>query len=80
MSAGPPALPGFQHQDHAQVGEFYEAVGIDAVLLVEYCALNPMGSPGKDPASYVPRAGCRVEAIVRCLRDLTSAGFQVVGP
>lgn len=35
-----------------QVGEFYEAVGIDAVLLVQHAGLNPMGS------GVPPRAGC----------------------
>lgn len=33
-----------------RVGDFYEAFGVDAVLLVEHAGLNPMG--GK------PRAGC----------------------
>jgi hypothetical protein len=33
-----------------RVGDFYEAFGADAVLLVEHAGLNPMG--GK------PRAGC----------------------
>ena len=63
------------------MGEFYEAVGMDAILLVEYCALNPMGSPDKykDDRQFVPKAGCRLETINRCLRDLTSAGFHVVG-
>ena len=67
---------------HAQVGEFYEAVGMDAVLLMEFCALNPMGSPDKasNKDEFVPRAGCRVEAVVRVLKDLTTAGFHVVGP
>ena len=26
-----------------RVGEFYEAYGVDALMLVEYCGLNPMG-------------------------------------
>ena len=32
-----------------RVGEFYETLGIDAVLLVQYAGLNPMGVSG-DPA------------------------------
>ena len=54
---------------------------MDAVLLMEFCALNPMGSPDKaNKDEFVPRAGCRVEAVVRVLKDLTTAGFHVVGP
>ena len=26
-----------------RVGEFYEAYGVDALMLIEYCGLNPMG-------------------------------------
>lgn len=33
-----------------RVGDFYEAFGADAIMLVEHAGLNPMG--GK------PRAGC----------------------
>lgn len=62
----------------AQVGEFYEAVGLDAVLLVEHCGLNPMGSERDVGHEYVPRAGCRWEQIRLVLKDLTQAGFSVV--
>ena len=29
-----------------RVGDFYEAVGVDAVVLVQFAGLNPMGGPG----------------------------------
>jgi DNA mismatch repair ATPase MutS len=38
-----------------QVGDFYEAIGIDACILVEYAGLNPFGGLRSDS---VPRAGC----------------------
>jgi len=38
-----------------QIGDFYESIGFDTCLVVEYAGLNPMG--GKDAA---PRAGCPV--------------------
>jgi len=41
----------------AKVGEFYEAWGIDACVLVEYAGLNPCGGLQSDS---VPRAGCPV--------------------
>jgi hypothetical protein len=56
-----------------RVGEFYETMGYDAVLLVEYANLNPMGA---DPV--IARAGCPKQNIHRTLRDLTDAGFSVV--
>jgi hypothetical protein len=37
-----------------RVGEFYEAIGYDAVMLVMHAGLNPMGVSG------VPRAGCPI--------------------
>ena len=40
-----------------QVGEFYEAIGIDACVLVEYAGLNPFGGLRSDS---IPRAGCPV--------------------
>jgi DNA mismatch repair ATPase MutS len=40
-----------------QVGDFYEAIGIDACILVEYAGLNPFGGLRSDS---VPRAGCPV--------------------
>lgn len=40
-----------------QVGDFYEAIGIDACILVEYAGLNPFGGLRSDS---IPRAGCPV--------------------
>lgn len=40
-----------------QVGDFYEAIGIDACILVEYAGLNPFGGLRSDSA---PKAGCPV--------------------
>lgn len=37
------------------MGEFYEAIGIDACILVEYAGLNPFGGLRSDS---IPRAGC----------------------
>ena len=44
----------------SQVGDFYEAIGIDACILVEYAGLNPFGGLRSDS---VPRAGCPVVVI-----------------
>ena len=58
----------------AQVGEFYETMGTDAVLLVQHAGLNPMGA-----LSAVPRAGCPHQNLRRTLADLVDqAGFSVV--
>ena len=52
-----------------RVGEFYEAFGIDAVMLVEHCGLNPMGGR--------PRAGCPWRNVQSTLDGLTSSGLSV---
>ena len=52
-----------------RVGEFYEAFGIDAILLIEYCGLNSMGGKA--------RAGCPIQNVQATLDDLTSSGFKV---
>ncbi|CAJ1968037.1 unnamed protein product [Sphenostylis stenocarpa] len=57
-----------------QVGEFYEAWGIDACVLVEYAGLNPCGGLQSDS---VPRAGCPVVNLRQTLDDLTQNGFSV---
>ena len=57
-----------------QVGEFYEAVGIDAVLLVQHAGLNPMASGAGRP----PRAGCPRQNLRRTVADLVAAGLSVV--
>lgn len=56
-----------------QCGDFYEAVGIDAVLLVQFAGLNPMGR--RKP----PQAGCPKQNIRRVLADLVeNAALSVV--
>eukprot|EP00882_Tetradesmus_deserticola_P028740 GHRQ01032023.1.p3 GENE.GHRQ01032023.1~~GHRQ01032023.1.p3 ORF type:complete len:139 (+),score=76.94 GHRQ01032023.1:429-845(+) len=56
-----------------KVGAFYEAVGLDAVLMVEYCGLNFMGSNWE-----VPRAGCPEANLLQLLRLLVDgAGLGV---
>jgi DNA mismatch repair ATPase MutS len=57
-----------------QVGKFYEAVGLDALLLNEYGGLNMMGDNLE-----VPRAGCPEDNILQVLDDLVGkAGLSVV--
>ncbi|XP_043705942.1 DNA mismatch repair protein MSH1, mitochondrial isoform X1 [Telopea speciosissima] len=57
-----------------RVGEFYEAIGIDACLLVEHAGLNPFGGLHSDS---VPRAGCPVVNLRQTLDDLTRSGYSV---
>lgn len=57
-----------------RVGEFYEAVGFDACILVEYAGLNPMGGTRCD---NVPKAGCPVMNLRQTLDKLTQNGFSV---
>ncbi|CEL93038.1 unnamed protein product [Vitrella brassicaformis CCMP3155] len=52
-----------------RVGEFYETYGIDALMMVEYAGLNPMGSKAK--------AGCPIRNIQSTLDSLTRAGLTV---
>jgi hypothetical protein len=52
-----------------RVGDFYECYGIDAVMLVAYAGLNPMGNKC--------RAGCPIKNIQATLDDLTEVGFSV---
>lgn len=54
-------------------GEFYEALGFDACMLVEYANLNPM-APRSDT---VPRAGCPIMNLRQTLDQLTHQGFSV---
>ena len=56
-----------------RVGEFYEALGYDAVMLVMHAGLNPMGGAGA-----VPRAGCPLLKVQETLDRLTSKGFACV--
>ncbi|KAK4478239.1 hypothetical protein RD792_017522 [Penstemon davidsonii] len=57
-----------------RVGEFYEAIGVDACILVEYAGLNPFGGLRSDS---IPRAGCPVMNLRQTLDDLTRNGFSV---
>nr|XP_043610187.1 DNA mismatch repair protein MSH1, mitochondrial isoform X2 [Erigeron canadensis] len=57
-----------------RVGEFYEAVGFDACILVEYAGLNPFGGIRSDS---IPKAGCPVVNLRQTLDDLTRNGFSV---
>lgn len=57
-----------------QVGEFYETMGLDAVMLVQWANLNPMGGKDANP----PRAGCPLANLRATLRDLTNNGLSVV--
>ena len=62
-------LEGFIERCGASVGDFYEAYGVDALLLVEHCGLNPMAQKA--------RAGCPIPNVQQTLNGLTSAGFAV---
>ena len=52
-----------------RVGDFYESYGVDAIMLVEHCGLNPMAGKA--------RAGCPWRSVQDTLDKLTSAGFCV---
>jgi hypothetical protein len=52
-----------------RMGDFYEAWGVDAIMLVEYAGLNPMGDSC--------RAGCPKGNIQQTLNSLTDAGLSV---
>ena len=56
------------------MGEFYEAIGFDAIMLVEYSGLNPMGGV---KGLGVPRAGCPRNNLFQTLADLNDAGLSV---
>lgn len=57
-----------------RVGEFYEAIGFDACVLVEHAGLNPFGALRSDT---IPKAGCPVMNLRQTLDDLTRSGFSV---
>ncbi|XP_058210067.1 DNA mismatch repair protein MSH1, mitochondrial isoform X1 [Rhododendron vialii] len=57
-----------------RVGDFYEALGIDACILVEHAGLNPFGGLRTDS---IPRAGCPVVNLRQTLDDLTRNGYSV---
>lgn len=52
-----------------RVGDFYEAFGLDALMLVQHAGLNPMGKKC--------RAGCPVVNVQSTLDCLTAAGLTV---
>ncbi len=52
-----------------RVGEFYETWGVDAIMLVQWCGLNPMGRRAK--------AGCPVRNVQQTLDGLVGAGLSV---
>ena len=52
-----------------RVGDFYETYGVDALMLVEHCGLNPMAGKA--------RAGCPWRNVQATLDGLTNAGFRV---
>ncbi len=60
-----------------QVGSFYEAAGIDAILLHQYSNLNFMGKGWEDGAPA--KAGVNVAGLDNVLRQLVSEqGLEVV--
>lgn len=73
----PPAFSFFyetklQHPDKVvlvRVGEFYETIGIDAILMVQHAGLNPMGKEGNPPRAGCPRANLR-----RTVSDMVEGG------
>ena len=52
-----------------RVGEFFEAFGLDAALLVQHAGLNPMAGR--------PRAGCPRQNLTAVVTALTEAGLSV---
>ncbi|KAH9307955.1 hypothetical protein KI387_035866, partial [Taxus chinensis] len=56
-----------------RVGEFYETLGFDACILVEYAGVNPMGGIR---SNTVPKAGCPVMNLRQTLDELTRNGFS----
>ena len=57
----------------AQIGEFYEAIGFDALLLCQFAKINPMATlPG------VSRAGVPLRNMPRAVRALNAADLSVV--
>ncbi|KAF8704182.1 hypothetical protein HU200_031678 [Digitaria exilis] len=57
-----------------EVGDFYEAIGFDACILVEHAGLNPFGGLRSDS---IPKAGCPVVNLRQTLDDLTRCGYSV---
>ncbi|KAL2613189.1 hypothetical protein R1flu_024881 [Riccia fluitans] len=55
-------------------GEFYESVGFDACVLVEYGGVNPLSGVKIDT---IPKAGCPLANLRQTLDELTGHGFSV---
>uniref|UniRef100_N1QQS7 DNA mismatch repair protein mutS n=1 Tax=Aegilops tauschii TaxID=37682 RepID=N1QQS7_AEGTA len=53
-----------------KVGDFYEAIGFDACILVEHAGLNPFGGLRSDS---IPKAGCPIMCIVEEIQGPTQA-------
>ncbi|MEW5315844.1 MAG: hypothetical protein WDW38_007246 [Sanguina aurantia] len=58
-----------------RIGEFYEVVGYDALVVCQVCHLNPMA-----PLKGVARAGCPIANLKMALQQLIDAGFTVARP
>ena len=57
----------------AQIGEFYETIGFDALLLCQFAKINPMA-----PHRGVSRAGVPLGNMPRAIRALNTANLSVV--
>jgi hypothetical protein len=60
-----------EHEDKVILirnGEFYETYGVDALMLINYCGLNPMANKAK--------AGCPLRNVQQTLDGLTAAGLS----
>lgn len=55
-----------------RTGDIYEAVGVDACIVVEYVGVAPVGR--KDS---VPKAGCPIVNLRQAIDELTQEGFSV---
>ncbi|GAX83118.1 hypothetical protein CEUSTIGMA_g10544.t1 [Chlamydomonas eustigma] len=57
----------------AKIGDFYETLGFDALLLCQFAKTNPMS-----PRSGVARAGVPIQNMPRAVRALNAADISVV--
>ena len=57
----------------AQIGDFYETIGFDALLLCQFAKINPMA-----PHRGVSRAGVPLVNMPRAVRALNAANLSVV--
>ncbi len=61
-----------EHVVLVKVGDFYEAMGVSAIALIEFCSLRPMG------ATLSMKAGSPTNTIQRVLDLLLAANLKVV--